>query len=62
MKIVFVDHGPGTDAENTDPDRIANDGRKKEAGAGIHLGVAADGRSYTVTVGKKTFTHRTRGG
>jgi len=51
-----------TDAENTEPDRIANDGRKKESGAGIHLAVAADAKTYTVTVVKKTFTHRTRGG
>jgi beta-lactamase superfamily II metal-dependent hydrolase len=50
-----------TDAENTEPDRIANDGRKRESGAGIDLAVAADARSYTVTVGKKTFTHKPRG-
>jgi beta-lactamase superfamily II metal-dependent hydrolase len=41
------------DAENTEPDRIANDGRKKESGNGIHLAVAADAKSYTVTVGPK---------
>lgn len=50
-----------TDGENTDADRIANDGRKKESGNPIHLAVAADGKSYLVTVGKKTFAHRTRG-
>ncbi len=49
-----------TDAENTEPDKIANDGRKKESGAGVHLAVAADAKSYRVTVGKKTFEHRTR--
>jgi beta-lactamase superfamily II metal-dependent hydrolase len=42
-----------TDAENTEPDKIANDGRKKEAGAGIHLSVAPDAKSYNVTVGSK---------
>jgi competence protein ComEC len=50
------------DSENTDADKIANDGRKKEAGESIVLSVAADARSYTVKVGKgKTFTHKTRG-
>lgn len=52
----------GNDAENTDADKIANDGRKKESGKKIHLRVAADARSYTVTVGKKTFSHKTRAG
>lgn len=49
-----------TDAENTDPDKIANDSRKKESGHGVVLRVAPDARSYTVTVGKKTFSHKTR--
>lgn len=49
------------DGENTDADRIANDGRKGEAGAGVQLSVAEDARTYTVTVGKKTFKHSTRG-
>jgi competence protein ComEC len=49
-------------AENTDADKIANDGRKKESGAGITVKVAADAKTYTVTVGRtgKTFTHKTR--
>ena len=53
-----------TEAENTEATRIANDGRKKEAGEGIHLQVAADAKSYTVKVGSKgkTFTHKTRSG
>ena len=50
-----------TDAENTDPDRIANDGRKKESGNGVVVRVAPDAKAYTVTVGKKTFDHKTRG-
>jgi beta-lactamase superfamily II metal-dependent hydrolase len=52
-----------TDAENTEPDKIANDGRKKEAGAGIRLSVAADAKSYTVTVGDKgkPQAYKTRG-
>ncbi|MGL4553918.1 MAG: ComEC/Rec2 family competence protein [Gemmataceae bacterium] len=51
-------------AENADADRIANDGRKKESGAGIVVKVAADAKTYTVTVGRtgKTFTHKTRAG
>jgi beta-lactamase superfamily II metal-dependent hydrolase len=49
-----------TDAENTDADKIANDGRKKESGAGIHLSVAADAKSYTVTVAGKDKVHRYR--
>jgi beta-lactamase superfamily II metal-dependent hydrolase len=51
-----------TDAENTDPDKIANDGRKKESGNIIHLAVAEDAKSYTVTVGGKGKgkTYRTR--
>jgi hypothetical protein len=51
------------DAENTEPDKIANDGRKKESGNGIHLAVAADARSYTVTVAGKGTPRRyeTRG-
>jgi hypothetical protein len=38
--------------ENTDPDLIANPNEKCQ-GEGIKLAVAADGRSYTVTVGSK---------
>ncbi len=51
-----------TDAENTEPEKIASDGRKKESGNGIHLAVAADAKSYTVTVGSKgkPTTYRTR--
>jgi beta-lactamase superfamily II metal-dependent hydrolase len=51
-----------TDAENTDLDKIANDGRKKEAGEGILLRVAPDAKTYTVTIGSKgkTFSHKTR--
>jgi beta-lactamase superfamily II metal-dependent hydrolase len=50
------------DAENTEADKIANDGRKKESGAGIHLAVAADAKSYTVQVGEKgkRRTYKTR--
>src|SRR5262245_56330276 len=40
------------DAENTDPELIANHDEKCE-GESIHLAVAADGKSYTVTVGSK---------
>jgi competence protein ComEC len=36
--------------ENTEPDKIANPDEKCQ-GEGIHLAVAADGKSYTVTVG-----------
>lgn len=52
-----------TDAENTDPDRIANDGRKGESGAGVRVSVAADAKTYRVRVGRtgKTFDYRTRG-
>ena len=39
-------------AENTDPAFIANPDEKCQ-GESIHLAVAADGRSYTVTVGTK---------
>ncbi len=39
-------------AENTDPAFIANPEEKCQ-GESIHLAVAADGRSYTVTVGSK---------
>jgi competence protein ComEC len=39
-------------AENTDPAFIANADEKCQ-GESIHLAVAADGRSYTVTVGSK---------
>jgi beta-lactamase superfamily II metal-dependent hydrolase len=39
-------------AENTDPALIANPDEKCR-GESIHLAVAADGRSYTVTVGSK---------
>jgi competence protein ComEC len=50
-----------TDAENTEPDKIANDGRKKESGTGIRIAVAADAKSYTVQVGKgKAKTYKTR--
>jgi beta-lactamase superfamily II metal-dependent hydrolase len=51
-----------TDAENADADKIANDGRKKESGAGVRLSVAADAKTYTVTVGArgKPRTYRTR--
>jgi competence protein ComEC len=38
--------------ENTDPDYIANTNEKCE-GESIHLAVAADGKSYTVTAGSK---------
>jgi beta-lactamase superfamily II metal-dependent hydrolase len=49
-------------ADNTDADKIANDGRKKESGTGIAVKVAADGTSYTVTLERsgKSFTHKTR--
>ncbi len=52
-----------TDAENADADHIANDGRKKQSGENITLSVAADAKSYTVTVGSKgkTRTFKTRG-
>jgi beta-lactamase superfamily II metal-dependent hydrolase len=51
-----------TDAENTDADHIANDRRKKQSGEPIALSVAADAKSYTVTVGTngKTKTYQTR--
>lgn len=49
------------DGENTDADKIANDGRKKESGENVYLVVAADAKSYTVKVKEKTFTHKTRG-
>jgi beta-lactamase superfamily II metal-dependent hydrolase len=51
-----------TDAENADADMIANDARKKEAGNVIHLAVAGDAKSYTVTVGSKgkARTYKTR--
>jgi competence protein ComEC len=39
-------------AENTDPTFIANPDEKCR-GESIHLAVAADGRSYTITVGEK---------
>ncbi|HWG43574.1 MAG TPA: MBL fold metallo-hydrolase [Gemmataceae bacterium] len=39
-------------AENTDPAFIANPDEKCQ-GESIHLAIAADGRSYTVTVGSK---------
>jgi beta-lactamase superfamily II metal-dependent hydrolase len=50
------------DGETADADRIANDGRKKESGAGIVVKVAADAKTYTVTITRtgKTFTHKTR--
>jgi beta-lactamase superfamily II metal-dependent hydrolase len=48
--------------DNTDEDKIANDGRKKESGTGIVVKVAPDGKSYTVTVQRtgKTFEYKTR--
>jgi hypothetical protein len=48
--------------ENTDPDLIANADEDCQ-GEGIHLAVAADGKSYTVTVGGKGKPRRyeTRG-
>jgi beta-lactamase superfamily II metal-dependent hydrolase len=51
-----------TDAENADADHIANDGRKKQSGENVVLAVAADAKSYTVTVGSKgkTRSYRTR--
>jgi beta-lactamase superfamily II metal-dependent hydrolase len=51
-----------TDGENADADHIANDLRKKQTGQTIALAVAADAKSYKVTVpGKgKTRTFRTR--
>ncbi len=39
-----------SDAENTDPTLIANDGPGK-SGEPVRIAVAADGRSYTVAVG-----------
>ncbi len=42
-----------TDSENAEPNMIANDGRKKESGNIIHLSVAPDAKSYTVTLGEK---------
>ena len=49
------------DDENTEPSRIANDGRKKESGNTIVVRVAPDARTYEVTVGAgKTFRHKTR--
>lgn len=48
-----------TDAENTDPDFIANKGEKCE-GLGISLSTAADGKSYTVTVRDKQKKFDTR--
>src|SRR5262245_45751683 len=44
-------------AENTDPEFIANPDEKCQ-GEGIKLSVAADAKSYTVTVGSKGKTHR----
>lgn len=51
-----------TEMENTTPDRIANDSRKKEAGLGILLAVEPDAKSYTVTLEKtgKAFKFQTR--
>jgi hypothetical protein len=51
------------DAENADADHVANDGRKKQSGENIVLVVAADAKSYTVTVGSKGKTrgYKTRG-
>lgn len=51
------------DAENTDPDRIANRDEKCQ-GEPIKVEVAEDGKSYTVTVGNggKSWKHMTRGG
>jgi competence protein ComEC len=49
--------------ENTDPDLIANPDEECK-GQGIHLAVASDGKSYTVTVGSSGKPRRftTRGG
>ncbi len=51
------------DQENTDPAFIANADEKCQ-GESIHLAVAADGRSYTVTVGSngKPRRYETRAG
>ncbi len=50
------------DSENTGPDKIGNDDRKKEAGATIRLVVEADAKAYAVTVDRtgKTFRFKTR--
>ena len=50
------------DSENTAPDKIGNDDRKKEAGATIRLLVGPDAKSYAVTVDRtgKTFRYKTR--
>ncbi|MCE9533055.1 MAG: MBL fold metallo-hydrolase [Planctomycetes bacterium] len=50
-----------TDAENTDADFIANKSDKCE-GESIHLATAADGKTYSVTVGGgKAKEYKTRG-
>lgn len=51
-----------TAEENTTPDRIANDGKKKESGANIVVSVAPDAKEYTVTIARtgKSFKHKTR--
>ncbi len=51
-----------TDAENTDPEFIANKGDKECLGEGISLATAADGKTYKVTVGGKTREYKVRGG
>ena len=48
------------DAENTDPDFIANKDEKCQ-GEPITLAVTADGKGYSVTVGGKTRKYETRG-
>ncbi|MFL5338893.1 MAG: ComEC/Rec2 family competence protein [Gemmataceae bacterium] len=48
-----------TAAENTDPEFIANDGEKCEAQP-IVASIAADGRTYTLTVNGKTRKFETR--
>jgi beta-lactamase superfamily II metal-dependent hydrolase len=50
-----------TDAENTDPEFIANKGDKDCQGEGISLSAAADGKTYKVTVGGKTREYKVRG-
>jgi beta-lactamase superfamily II metal-dependent hydrolase len=53
------------DGENTDADKIANDGRKKESGTGIQLSVAPDAKTYSVRIGtngkERTYITREEG-
>jgi len=44
--------------ENTEPERIANNADKDCKGEGIAVAVAADGKSYTVTVGRTGKSER----